>query len=337
MSFTKNIKRKAARKIREAYVDLAFRAFRHIPPKVRNARGLRILVYHGVCPGNPHLFNARYVSAAQFEEQLLLIKDLYQPVSYHDLVSGSLRADKLNVLLSFDDGLMNNHTCALPLLRKYEIPALFFVTGLAGTSHPYIFNDLTDLAPALGPGELHINGTIFRKTKVFMHQRYVNSNGIGLASIYHRSPQEVRVGVMNQLFDALPAGTLEVFKTYYQLMGQAEIAEIARTPGMAIGAHGYYHTDLSDLAPEALSAELSDIARYLKNITRQEIDTIAFPYGHYDQQVLDACAKTGFKHCFRTDATANAQGPGALYERLTINPYISAMNQLNNMARNSHD
>ncbi len=336
MGLAKNIRRKAAKKIREASVDLAFRAFRHIPAKARSGRGLRILVYHGVCPGNPHLFNARYVSTTQFEEQILLIKALYQPVSYHDLVSGNLRADKLNVLLTFDDGLMNNYTCAMPLLRKHHVPALFFVTGLADTSHPYIFNDLTDLAPALGPGELRIDGTVFRKTKVFLHQRYVNSDGIGLAGVYHRSPQDVRLRVMNQLLGALPAGALEAFETYYRLMGPAEITEIARTPHMAIGAHGYHHTDLSGLLPETLSHELGNITTYLRKITGQEVGSIAFPYGQYNRQVLDACAASGLKHCFRTDVVADAQSPVALYERLTINPYISAINQVNNMARNSH-
>jgi peptidoglycan/xylan/chitin deacetylase (PgdA/CDA1 family) len=42
-------------------------------------------------------------------------------------------------VLSFDDGLLDNHSVALPILRSFDIPATVYVTtGLIGKSYPWL-------------------------------------------------------------------------------------------------------------------------------------------------------------------------------------------------------
>lgn len=337
MSLLQKIRYKLRKSAREAWFNVSFKTLDRIPKAMTHARGLRIIVYHGLCPGDPHLFNARYVSTKQFEAHLLLFKRLYNLISYQDLVSGNLATGKLNVLLTFDDGLKNNYTHALPLLQKHQVTALFFVTGLCAASFPCIFNDLTDIAPFIGPEQISINGEAFYKRKTFLHDRYVNAQGTGLAAVYHQASQAGREQVMKQLLAVLPPGQLKAYSLYHELMNEEEIRAISQVPGMTVASHGQCHTSLPSLSPDDLSKELTASKNFLEQIAGQPVKAVAFPYGDHNQQVVEACEKAGYAHCFGTDQKHEVKTPLALFERFTINPYVSAINQAYYIAMNHYE
>lgn len=222
--------RTICRKVRTICFDMNYALLRQTPKAISRAKGLRILVYHGICNDQPWLFNSRYLSEAQFEEHLKLIRHLYHPVSLKDVITGNLSVDKLNVLLTFDDGLKNNFSHAFPLLKKYKVPAVFFVTAAASTSQPFLFNDLTDVAPLLISGSIGIEGEIFQRKTIFLNQRLVNKDGIQLAHVFHRASQAKRSRVMQCLMDRIPSVELSNYKLYYELMNEAELKEISDHP-----------------------------------------------------------------------------------------------------------
>ncbi len=91
------------------------------------------LMYHGT-PENPSEIpenrepGARLydVPAENFQQQMGLIKKK----KYHVTVGVSPAEDTQaqQVILTFDDGEMNNFTQAYPILKQHQFPALFFVT-----------------------------------------------------------------------------------------------------------------------------------------------------------------------------------------------------------------
>ena len=97
-----------------------------------------VLMYHGVADeawGALDLF----VRPAEMEAQLqYLLENGYTPIWFEDLA----RADQLEkpVLLTFDDGYLDNYTELFPLLQKYAVKATVFV--VAGTVD-YNPNNLT--------------------------------------------------------------------------------------------------------------------------------------------------------------------------------------------------
>ena len=329
--------RTICRKVRAICFDLNYALLRQTPKAVRRARGLRILVYHGICDDTPWRFNSRYLSVAQFEEHLKLISRWYHPVSLKDMVSGNLHAGKLNVLLTFDDGLKNNFSLAFPLLKKYKVPAVFFVTAAGSTSQPFLFNDLTDVAPFLISGNISIEGEVFRRKKIFLNQRFVNKEGIQLAQVFHKASQAERSRVMQCLIEHIPEAELNKYKRYYELMNEAELKEISDHPDYEVGAHGFYHTDLSSLSEQELHDELQRSQAYLKNSLGKEIRSIAFPYGNYNHEVIDACEKHGFRYLFRTEKDMAAGTKTMLFERFTVNPFVSALNQLYYISKNKYE
>lgn len=97
-------------------------------------RGVRILVYHGVQPQPASPFD---VALEAFEAQAAYLADNCEVIDIAQLDDwrrGTLRSKRPLVVLTFDDGFHNNLEYAAPVLKRYGLPATFFVVAgkLAG-------------------------------------------------------------------------------------------------------------------------------------------------------------------------------------------------------------
>ena len=109
-----------------------------------------ILLYHAV--GEPVEIEwppSLILPASLFEAHLqYLTKEDYKVVSVEELVSLLQNGGNLDkvIAMSFDDGYRNNHTDALPLLKKYNAKASFYVVHRDIGKTIYMDNDrLLDL------------------------------------------------------------------------------------------------------------------------------------------------------------------------------------------------
>ena len=87
---------------------------------------VKTLLYHNVLPDTGEFAFA--ITPEQFEAHLIYLKQHYQVVRLSQ--AGELagwRADRVNIVLTFDDGFINNYQFAFPLLRKHGLSACFFI------------------------------------------------------------------------------------------------------------------------------------------------------------------------------------------------------------------
>ena len=91
-----------------------------------------VLMYHYFSEGAPGALQSNYVRTDVFEEQLqALLANNYTPITFYDLqqyVKGKGGLPNKPILITSDDGYLNNYTQAYPLLKKYNVPATFFVS-----------------------------------------------------------------------------------------------------------------------------------------------------------------------------------------------------------------
>lgn len=98
----------------------------------KTSNTLRILAYHGVDVEKPGINDDGFMVPPEvFADQLKHVAKYFTPVSLDEVVS-SVRNNKPwsenAVLVTFDDGYLNNVEVAAPILAKLGMSAVFFVT-----------------------------------------------------------------------------------------------------------------------------------------------------------------------------------------------------------------
>lgn len=84
----------------------------------------------------------------------------------------------------------------------------------------------------------------------------------------------------------------------YDGLSETQLAELAASPWALIGSHTLTHPDLSALPPADLRNELQESRRALAEITRQPVETLAYPYGYYNRVVAEAARASGYHAAF---------------------------------------
>jgi peptidoglycan/xylan/chitin deacetylase (PgdA/CDA1 family) len=239
-------------------------------------------------------------------------------------------------MLTFDDGLKNNLEKALPLLVKHNVPAVFFVTAGANRNQ-YLFNDIIDVFSFTGPKNIEINGIGFTKKRGRRHYRYNNNENRLLAKYFHDSNTAAREAIIDQIYALKSKQEFAAYSDYIDLLSDNDIGKLTSSASAVIGSHGISHTDFSVLSSEQLFVELVESKKILEGITGTKCEAIAFPYGNYNALTLKLCKEAGYKYIFGTEKINAEQDKTDVIARFTINPYVSAINQMYYIAKNRYD
>src|SRR5215208_103489 len=70
---------------------------------IKNAKGSRIIVYHGICMNNHLRFDTLFLALKTFEKQLKFYKRYFNIISLDDFYQRRFSNTKFNICLTFDD------------------------------------------------------------------------------------------------------------------------------------------------------------------------------------------------------------------------------------------
>ena len=96
---------------------------------------------------------------------------------------------------------------------------------------------------------------------------------------------------------------------------QEELREMSDSNVFRVYSHTKTHPYLTSISDEKIKEEFRESNIILYNITKREVTSVAYPYGYYDDRVINV-AKRFYKNAF----TVDAKGGGSIYElrRTTI-------------------
>lgn len=121
------------RVLKVIYLYSGFVQVRDIILKLRHESLITVLAYHRVDNSEDDV-NA--VSIEMFDKQMAYLKENYRVITVAELLNIMEKRGNRGraVLITFDDGYKDNFTNAVPILKKYGLPAVFFISsGIVGT------------------------------------------------------------------------------------------------------------------------------------------------------------------------------------------------------------
>jgi peptidoglycan/xylan/chitin deacetylase (PgdA/CDA1 family) len=288
----------------------------------REARGARIVAYHGICRSDPGRFNSLFVDEATFGRHLQYYTEYFNVLSLEDYYAGRFSDSRFNICLTFDDGFANNYTHALPLLTKYGVPAAFFVTGIGEAGYAFLWNDWLSMIQKYGPSELVLPGT----------PAYVRTRGryraVGNGEWLRERLQSGDFREKEMLIRSVgsPAWMRE-HEEYWLQMTPRQLGILAAHPLVTIGCHGYYHNDLGKLPLPRAVDELRQCREYLTRVTGAVPNALAFPYGSYTMGLVTEAKRMGFDRLLALDLLfPEDEADDGLRARMVVNPFISFHN-----------
>jgi peptidoglycan/xylan/chitin deacetylase (PgdA/CDA1 family) len=291
------------------------------------ARGSRILIYHGICTDDHTRFNPIFLTLKTFEQHLKFYKKHFNVVSLDDYYQHKFNNNKFNICLTFDDGFANNYKYVLPLLEQYQIPATFFITAIRSAGYDILWNDFLGIVSKYGADQISFKDEFYQKGD---HNKYISTKtGISLVERLRSSGFAEKAEMMETLYRSMPFKNNKHDKDYWLQMTTTQIKELSKSRFASIGAHGYFHNDLARININDAEAELINSKKYLENIIEKSVNSFAFPYGSYTPEVVSVAKQTGYNQLLAMDFLNNQDANDtSMRERFTVNPFISANNQM---------
>jgi peptidoglycan/xylan/chitin deacetylase (PgdA/CDA1 family) len=74
----------------------------------------------------------------------------------------------------------------------------------------------------------------------------------------------------------------------------SQVAELARMPGVEMGAHTVRHPYLDELDQDEIGDEVGSSKRELEDLVQRPVGSFAYPHGAYDQRVRQAVIDAGY-------------------------------------------
>ncbi len=249
---------------------------------------IRVLTYHGLVPdefADRPWVPSHYVSVEQFRRQMGVLAEL-GPVRPLGEALQRVRAypdEPPAVCITFDDGMADNATLALPILKQFGHRATFFLTtGCIGPER-FLLNDMIRmLRPLYEAGKLR--SVTQNALRVFAESGYAKSH-----SIFEYAPEIGMLWWQHQDEIDPAARRCLAMMTWDQ-------ARVLRQAGMEIGAHTINHVILSRQEQASRRLEIVEsIARIRSRLGEDEVpfaypNGLAGDYDEFDLSVLKAVA-----------------------------------------------
>jgi peptidoglycan/xylan/chitin deacetylase (PgdA/CDA1 family) len=266
-----------------------------------------ILCYHRVGTEGIPYFST--LAPEQFEAQMRFLREHFRVISFGQLCSELEHPieGSRGVAVTFDDGYSDLYTYALPILRKYEIPATIYLTTDCIETGEVAWYDRIFLALQVAPGsaiDLPMEG----------------GNGIGLGS-----PKE-RVELGRRIVTTLRRASAEESRRFCfaleqqvslpserlagRMLSWKQVREM-RSAGIFFGSHTLSHPVLSSLRAGDIHRELSESKRMLEARLGEPVFDLAFPFGRPDDYgpLAHATARTsGYRSAVTTVWGINTPG-----------------------------
>jgi len=237
---------------------------------------------------------------------MIAIQRYFRVISFDEIEQVKARRISFPLIITFDDGLMDNHRIVLPILKQLGLKATFILNTLPLEGRQILWtHNLQILCKAYGMRRLK---TAILKTG----DAEIIDSVVSLCAYVSGRYSYDEVSDLLRHLNSMSGITLKGRELY---MGKSEVKDLLNS-GMGIGCHGRTHwnlTNLQDTNEEVLAAK-----QFLEGLCNREIETFAYPFGDpasFDS-LLNAYLKRHFRNICTTVPKINRNLEGRILHRI---------------------
>lgn len=220
------------------------------------------------------------VSITNFNNQIKYLSEKYEVVPLKNLLSNRLSwSVKRKVAITFDDGYFDNYNNALPILKKYNLPATIFVSsGLVGSNYEFWWDSLEQifLANPDLPDYLRFNvkNTFYEYDSVTANKEIIYNNLIQIFKSLDSVQIHETIGYLRD-WGKVGSGA----RNTHKCLNSLEIISLSNSALIEIGAHTVNHCKLSNENAEIQKYEIETSKEQLEQLTSKNISSFSYPFG----------------------------------------------------------
>jgi peptidoglycan/xylan/chitin deacetylase (PgdA/CDA1 family) len=253
-----------------------------------------ILTFHRVRPEGQKLDafdTCPSISAAVFRQTLEYVKSRYAIVPLKDLAERPSKT-AARAAVTFDDGWRDNYDVAYPILRELGVPAtIFVVTGKIASTECFWQQKLGNLFRRAADGSADKLERELRSE--FSIDAREPLNGEAYRCAVNRV-KRMPMGEPGAILDRIVLNGQAPSKEARIFLNEAEIHEMSEG-GVDFGSHTVNHRILTRQPRTVIDRELSESRSHLERLLGKPVDTIAYPNGDANGEVIDSAKNNGYR------------------------------------------
>lgn len=278
------------------------------------ARSLTVLNYHRIddLENNPDNFQPNIsATPAEFDRQMSYLSRWFNVVSLQDVTNWILKNKPLPryaALITFDDGYLDNYTNAFPVLKKYNFPAVIYLTsGHIESNRPFYWDLVAYCFAHTQKDNILFPDGIERSWDSIDGKNQISKQWIESMKILEENQKQNWISrIPEQLNVVIPDN---YFKNL--MMNWDQVREMSAA-NIDFGAHTVTHPILTRISPEQVRTEISDSKKRIEQELNKPVISLAYPNGmkaDFNDTVINLAKETGF-----TTAFTLLNGPTTLNE-----------------------
>lgn len=262
---------------------------------------VRVLRYHSVSEAAPWRAEAISVSPRTFAAQMRFVAANYSVVDLDAVLAHLETGASLPprpVVVTFDDGYVDNHDHALPILRDLNLTATFFITaGPVVRGEPFWVGWVQELAMTTAHLDALVRAFDLTLPARVPRQKVADA----LTALAARRSAAWRDAFLEEVAAVAPDAPPRSGRPSYMMTPDHMIA--LHDAGMTIGAHTVTHPILSAQDDATTRAELADSRRLLEEVLNGvAVRHLAYPNApgvltNYDDRTRVLARQAGFATC----------------------------------------
>lgn len=281
-----------------------------------------IVMYHYV----RNLKETRYpdikgLDANDFEIQIKFFKENFNIITMEELIyctENNLEIPPKSLLLTFDDGYIDNYITVFPVLKAHDIQGSFFVPSLPIEKGELLDVNKIHFTLASGANEEEIILDIFNELDMYRSKGYkIEANDVLFSKLAksNRFDSEKIIFIKRLLqceleFHIREKISSKLFKKYVgveenvfakELYMDIKQMKLMKDCGMHFGIHGHSHQWLGKVDCDVMKREINKSLDFFNDIVDKDNLTICYPYGSYNNDVIKYIQEKKFKLGFTTE------------------------------------